>query len=38
LTQSLLLVWSQITGLVAGTIICFVLSYVSFMRKEIRSR
>jgi len=38
LTQSLLLVWPQITGLVAGTIICFVLSYISFMRKEIRSR
>jgi ABC-2 type transport system permease protein len=38
LGQSLLLVWSQITGLIASTIICFVLTYVSFMRKEIRSR
>ena len=38
LGQSLLLVWSQITGLIAATIICFVLSYISFMRKEIRSR
>jgi ABC-2 type transport system permease protein len=38
LGQSLLLVWSQITGLIAATILCFVLSYVSFMRKEIRSR
>jgi ABC-2 type transport system permease protein len=36
--QSLLLVWSQITGLIAATVICFVLSYVSFMKREIRSR
>ena len=38
LDQSLLLVWSQITGLIAATILCFVLSYISFMRREIRSR
>ncbi len=38
LSQSLLLVWTQLTGLVAATITCFVLSYVSFMKKEIRSR
>ena len=38
LGQSLLLVWSQITGLIAATILCFVLSYLSFMKKEIRSR
>jgi len=38
LGQSLLLVWPQVTGLIAATIICFVLSYVSFMRREIRSR
>jgi ABC-2 type transport system permease protein len=38
LGQSTLLVWPHITGLIAGTILCFVLSYVSFMRKEIRSR
>jgi ABC-2 type transport system permease protein len=38
LGQSLLLVWPQVTGLVAATILCFVLSYVSFMRREIRSR
>jgi ABC-2 type transport system permease protein len=36
--QSLLLVWPQITGLVASTILCFVFSYISFMKKEIRSR
>jgi ABC-2 type transport system permease protein len=38
LGQSLLLVWPQVTGLIAATVICFVLSYVSFMRREIRSR
>lgn len=38
LGQSLLLVWPQVTSLVAATIICFVLSYISFMRREIRSR
>jgi ABC-2 type transport system permease protein len=38
LGQSLLLVWPQVTGLISATIICFVLSYVSFMRREIRSR
>lgn len=36
--QSLLLVWSQITGLVASTILCFVFSYISFMKREVRSR
>ncbi len=38
LGQSLLLVWPQITELTAATILCFVLSYISFMRREIRSR
>jgi ABC-2 type transport system permease protein len=38
LGQSLLLVWPQITGLTAATILCFVLSYISFMRREVRSR
>ena len=38
LGQSLLLVWPQVTGLVSITVLCFVLSYVSFMRREIRSR
>lgn len=38
LGQSLLIVWPQITGLIAATIICFVLSYISFMKREIRSR
>lgn len=38
LVQSILLVWPQITALIAGSVICFALSYVFFMRKEIRSR
>jgi ABC-2 type transport system permease protein len=38
LGQSLLLVWPQVTGLIAATVVCFALSYVSFMRMEIRSR
>ncbi len=38
LGQSLLLVWPQLTGLIALTLICFILSYLAFMRREIRSR
>jgi ABC-2 type transport system permease protein len=38
LGQSLLIVWPQLTGLIAATVVCFGLSYASFMRKEIRSR
>lgn len=38
LGQSLMLVWPQLTGLIAATLLCFVISYVSFMRREIRSR
>lgn len=38
LGQSILIVWPQLTGLIALTLLCFVLSYISFMRREIRSR
>lgn len=38
LGQSLLLVWPQVIGLIAATAICFAVSYVLFMRQEIRSR
>jgi len=38
LGQSLLVVWPQLTGLIAITLLCFILSYVMFMRREIRSR
>lgn len=37
LGQSLLIVWPQLTGLIAATVLCFAFSYLSFMRKEIRS-
>jgi len=38
LGQSVLLVWPQVTGLIAITVLCFVISYVSFMKREIRPR
>lgn len=38
LGQTLFMVRPQIAGLLASTILCFVLSYISFMKKEIRSR
>ena len=38
LGQSILLVWPQVTGLIAATVLCFAVSYYSFMRREIRSR
>ncbi len=38
LGQSILLVWPQVTGLIAATVLCFAISYRSFMRREIRSR
>ncbi len=38
LGQSVLLVWPQLTALIAATMICFAISYVMFMRQEIRSR
>lgn len=37
LGQSLLLVWPQVTGLVAGTIGLFVAAYVVFQRQEVRA-
>lgn len=38
LGQSLLLVWPQLTGMIAETMVCFGISYYLFMRQEIRSR
>ncbi|MCK9507682.1 MAG: ABC transporter permease [Pigmentiphaga sp.] len=35
--QSLLLVWPQLTGIIAITMLFFIFSYLSFMRKEVRS-
>jgi ABC-2 type transport system permease protein len=37
LLQSLLVVWGQIVGLVAGTILLFVAGYVVFQRQEVRA-
>lgn len=37
LTQSLLIVWPQIIGLVTLTVVCFAISYIKFMREEIRA-
>lgn len=37
LGQSLLLIWPQLTGLIAASIICFAISYILFMRQEIRT-
>ena len=37
LLQSLLIVWPQIVGLVAGSIILFVIGYISFQRQEVRA-
>ena len=37
LEQSLIIVWPQIIGLVALTVICFAISYIRFMREEIRA-
>jgi ABC-2 type transport system permease protein len=38
LGQSLLLVWPQLTGLIAITTLCFAIAYLIFMKREIRSR
>jgi ABC-2 type transport system permease protein len=37
LGQSLLLVWPQLTGLIAGVIVLFVAAYVIFQRQEVRA-
>lgn len=34
--ESVKIVWAQITGLIASSTLCFVFSYYSFMRKEVR--
>jgi ABC-2 type transport system permease protein len=36
--QSLILIWPQLTGLIAATMVCFAISYTFFMRQEIRSK
>lgn len=34
--ESLMVVWPQVSGLIAATVACFALSYYLFMRREIR--
>jgi ABC-2 type transport system permease protein len=36
-TESLMIVWPQVSGLVAATVVCFALAYYLFMRREVRS-
>ena len=35
--QSLLIIWPNLTGMIAATILLFSLSYISFQRREIRT-
>lgn len=35
--ESVLIVWPQVSGLLAATTVCFALAYYLFMRREIRS-
>jgi len=37
LGQSLLVVWPHLTSLLGLTIVCFAISYIVFMRQEIRA-
>ncbi|MEI6203065.1 MAG: ABC transporter permease subunit [Enhydrobacter sp.] len=37
LDQSLLLIWPQVTGLIAGMIVVFAAAYVVFQREEVRA-
>ena len=38
LGESIMIVWSQLTGLIAATVVCFAISYIVFMSREVRSR
>jgi ABC-2 type transport system permease protein len=35
--ESIMIVWPQVSGLLASTAGCFALAYYLFMRREIRS-
>jgi len=37
LSQSLLIAWPQMVGLVAGSIVLFVAGYIVFQRQEVRA-
>ena len=36
-TESVMIAWPQIVGLIAGTIVLFVVGYVTFQRQEVRA-
>ncbi len=36
-SQSFILIWPQLTGLIAATIVIFVIAYIAFQRQEIRA-
>jgi len=35
--ESVLIAWPQIVGMVAGTIVLFVIGYIAFQRQEVRA-
>jgi ABC-2 type transport system permease protein len=37
LSESIMIAWPQIVGLVASTIVVFVIGYVVFQRQEVRA-
>jgi ABC-2 type transport system permease protein len=37
LSQSLISVWPHLVSIIVLTVVCFAISYVKFMREEIRS-
>ncbi|MFH1329624.1 MAG: ABC transporter permease, partial [Actinomycetota bacterium] len=37
IAQSLLLVWPQLVGMIAATVVCFAIAYVEFMGQEVRA-
>ena len=37
LSQSIILVWPQLTGLIAAMVLLFTLAYVAFQRQEVRA-
>ncbi|MBI2868482.1 MAG: ABC transporter permease [Chloroflexi bacterium] len=37
LGQSLLIIWPHLTGLISLSVVCFAVSYILFMRQEIRA-
>ena len=36
-TESVMIAWPQIVGLIAGTIVLFVIGYITFQRQEVRA-